>query len=741
MEQRETCNIRDGEGGYARTKTGVAGARALPTRREFLTSALTVSGVALSGPPRSAMAQTPAPVPPTGSAQDPLEIAEIPSQGGKLRAVITVQSGDRMMPADPKLKTDARLVKLRYFKGESSDGNLVWPPAPSAPGVVPPARPGPTLRARVGDQVEITFLNHIKVDEFGSTIDRVETGLGCDARRDTSGNKLYPEEAGDSAPDCFHGSSTVNIHFHGTHVTPDGLGDNVLLQLRPKPEITAALVHDDFAQIFAAGPPAHWGDLPRTWRDMQLKLLKEYDDTAAWQGQHGTPGNPALPRESRLLPQAKASIDRGDWPQYQIGAHPFCFQLTEYTKDAQGNAAPFVMGQCPGTHWYHAHKHGSTAINVLNGMAGVFVIEGAYDDALKKTYPMLQEKVLIVQNFSERPNLTDKGRGKFVGPSLWVNGQLSPTITMRPGEIQLWRLVNASVRAVTTLVGFGSDSGVPQIRQIAQDGVQFRFENFDTQPLIGELRRTGAPPFNTFAPGNRVDILVKAPDQAPPTQSKPYKFKVIDTTTGGPFDDPKDDIPILTVTVSGEPIRPAMEFPTVAQYPAFPHFLEDITQDEIRIWRRLDFSWEPNRAGPGAGSHSPAPKFMIDGKQFKDGIYNQTMVLGDAEEWTLTNSTAQIAHPFHIHINPFQVIEVFDPNSGKTYPPKGNYVWQDVIAIPPAKVDDQGKVVQPGYVKIRHRFVDFPGSYVLHCHMLAHEDRGMMQLVRVVSAEALVQHH
>jgi FtsP/CotA-like multicopper oxidase with cupredoxin domain len=449
----------------------------------------------------------------------------------------------------------------------------------------------------------------------------------------------------------------------------------------------------------------------------------------------GTPGHPALPHDAQLLPQSEAAIARGEWPQYQIGAHPFCFDLPRYAEDANGKPTAFVMGQCPGTHWYHAHKHGSTAINMYNGMAGVFVIEGDYDEALKRKYPTLREKVLIVQNLNEAPNLSNN-QVRGLAPSLWVNGDLNPTISMRPGEIQLWRLVNASVRAVTTIVGFDQKSGM-QIRQIAQDGVQFKFENYQKQPLLG-AQQDNPRSINTFAAGNRVDILVKAPDNAP---SSPPVFVLHDPVTPGGL-----DVNLLTVNVEGEPIS-SMEFPlTEDEYPEFPHFLKDIPASDIWISRRLDFGWEPGRLTTFLTP--PAPKFMIDGKQFSDGLYNQTMVLGDAEEWTLTNSTARIAHPFHIHINPFQVVEVFDPNSGTTYKPDGNYIWQDVIAIPPAKVDDSGsliiangRVAQPGHVKIRHRFVDFTGSYVLHCHMLTHEDRGMMQLVRVISSKTFVQHH
>jgi FtsP/CotA-like multicopper oxidase with cupredoxin domain len=98
------------------------------------------------------------------------------------------------------------------------------------------------------------------------------------------------------------------------------------------------------------------------------------------------------------------------------------------------------------------------------------------------------------------------------------------------------------------------------------------------------------------------------------------------------------------------------------------------------------------------------------------------MPLAAVQDWLVTNTTG-IAHPFHIHINPFQIVEIKD-GTGKVYTPDANRIWQDVVAIPPG-----------GSVQIRHRFADFTGTYVLHCHILAHEDRGMMQLVRVVKKD------
>lgn len=693
------------------------------TRREFLAGALATSSVALVGLPDLAIAE----------GEDWQQIKEIERQNGKLQATISIRNEERLMP-------DGNTPQIRYFHGADSAGTDVWPLGkPRGP------LPGPTLRARVGDQVEITFLNHVDTTVFPLPgMDRAERGEadGCDeVFGGNPSTRRYPDQAGDDpkpgAPrHCFHASSTANLHFHGTHVTPDGLGDNVLLQVVPsprvrdssnpqitKPEVTKDIVARDFQSIFDKGPPSKWSELPDTWRNKQIELLDAYDKK--------------LPAGFHLLEPTKQRIAAGLWPSYAIGAYPYCFKLTKYVEDSAGNATPYQMGQCPGTHWYHAHKHGSTAINVLNGMAGVFVIEGDYDDDLEKIYPELRktQKVLIVQNFAEGPNLAMANFGGGA-PSLWVNGQLRPTIKMQPGEVQLWRMVNASIRAVNTVLGFTPIAGAaPEIRQIAQDGVQFHEANYISQPFLQQIG--SGPPANRFAPGNRIDLLIKAPLQA-----GSYSFKVLDTTR--PFEDV-----LLTLAVAGSPM--SMEFPTTGSggnYPKFPKFLKDINPENIRVWRRLDFGWEFET--PLGDGILPAPKFTIDGKQFSGERYDQTMILGDFEEWTLTNSTVRIAHPFHIHVNPFQVIEIYDPNfPDQIYKPDKDFIWQDVIAIPPAKRDPSnpnkvlidpatGKARDPGYVKIRHPFVDFPGSYVLHCHMLAHEDRGMMQLIRVIRSDQAI---
>src|SRR5262249_28716488 len=150
----------------------------------------------------------------------------------------------------------------------------------------------------------------------------------------------------------------------------------------------------------------------------------------------------------------------------------------------------------PGTHWYHAHKHGSTSLHMRNGLAGAFIIEsareGGYDHFIRRFYGWGDqysdhEKIFVFQQYDPTQNLERPGQGQGKGSKqTLVNGQLKPTITMRPGEVQLWRFVNATegnlsggiIEGGTVKQGlFGQNSGFA-FKQTAQDGVQFSPENY-----------------------------------------------------------------------------------------------------------------------------------------------------------------------------------------------------------------------------------------------------------------------
>ena len=677
---------------------------------------------------------------------------------------------------------------------------------------------GPTLRARLGDLIQLTFINQINPADFGNSIDRGETGQGGGCDQSTAG---YPGP--DKYPDCFHGSSTGNIHFHGTHTNPNSTGDNVFIEVRPslrdgnKLLVTPDTVKKPFNDFFTRCEaqlsgnvlrqwPKLWSDLPKAWTDEQEDLLKQYDKQLV-----KNYGNVA----KQLWPVDEAQLRQNAWPQYYIGAYPYCFRIPEYTDKTWPPARPtpmhmggagtaemhagtgannqtgagmtqdetgrtLMMGQSPGTHWYHAHKHGSTAINVANGMTGAFIIEGQYDDDLNTWYGAgwtRTQPVLVINQLGVTPNLSRGGGGAIdKGPDFSTNGQLKPLITMRPGEVQMWRMLNTSGRAGAF---FANPPAGFEWKQLAQDGVQFIDANYQKHLNKSFL----------IASGNRVDLLVKAP-ATPCTNPAGCTYPVLVQNEVDPSNrTTANKLTLLTVNVSGPPVDPkshaAAFIPTA---PSFPPFLADITDKEVKSTKKLVFGTTP----PVNPPQVPA-MHTIDGKRF-DGEVGALVQLNKAEEWKIVNETygPLISHPFHIHINPFQVVEVFEPNAtlpdpknaSKTIPKyvfdrsvrlaKGqcyldpfatnhddwkpcdapseqkNLIWWDVFPIPSGKTvtttkkDAQGnpiKVNVPGYFKMRSRFVDYSGYYVLHCHILAHEDRGMMTVVEVAPGQTPYSHN
>src|SRR5262249_30711540 len=143
--------------------------------------------------------------------------------------------------------------------------------------------------------------------------------------------------------------------------------------------------------------------------------------------------------------------------------------------------------------------------------AGALIIRGdEYDGKLNAFYKdaqgnsRLKEKLLFIQQISPLPNLMSSQGG---GMPIYINGQSNKTaiITMQPGEVQLWRIVNATAGGGQGKITLQFTPTVP-FKQIAQDGVQFAFENYNTA-------QNGQQPI-TMMPANRVDLLVQAPQQA-----------------------------------------------------------------------------------------------------------------------------------------------------------------------------------------------------------------------------------
>ncbi len=332
-----------------------------------------------------------------------------------------------------------------------------------------------------------------------------------------------------------------------------------------------------------------------------------------------------------------------------------------------------------GTYWYHPHHHGGADVQMASGMSGAIIVEGDFADVPEITAArervMLMSQVVfdafgMIEDFS---TLFPETATRFLA----INGQRRPTIEMRPGEVQRWRLVGSQYQDDMFL-----ELEKHELNVIAYDGIALR----NMQSLKTLL----------FAPGQRADILVQA--GTPGT----YEFRAL------PYDQghPSPIGPLARVVVSGDPMP--MKLPVALPKPP----LDDIKDAELTGGRTVVLS----ATGPeaDAAGHWREFGFLIDGKSFDPNRIDQRVKLGAVEEWTIINTHEHDDHVFHIHTNPFQVTQI----NGV---PQKDPLWRDSVIV-----ERKG-----GSVVFRSRFLDFTGVFMLHCHMMNHEEMGMMQTVEV----------
>lgn len=327
-----------------------------------------------------------------------------------------------------------------------------------------------------------------------------------------------------------------------------------------------------------------------------------------------------------------------------------------------------------GTYWYHPHKHGSTSVQLFSGMAGAIIIEGGIDEvpeiALARDIVVLINELNIDAN-GLVPDYMSPRAFPLTQRVLTVNGEVVPRLVINPGEVVRLRVINATVR---TEIPFFIDGH--ELTVISRDGIAFAAASTEQVSL---------------APANRFDILIRG--GAPGT----YSVRKGVGTAGA---NPDPEVVLMTLEVSGDPVT--MEMPSTLPNPFSP-----IEDSELTGSRTLTF------AVGGTGPPGGFGNFTIDGNRYDPDRIDQLVNLNAVEEWTLLN-TSNVSHPFHIHVNDFQVMSI-----NGVAPPVP--LWLDTVDIPA-----QGNVV------IRQRFTDFTGEFVLHCHILVHEDIGMMQNVSVV---------
>lgn len=357
-----------------------------------------------------------------------------------------------------------------------------------------------------------------------------------------------------------------------------------------------------------------------------------------------------------------------------------------------------------GTYWYHSHLHGSTALQVSSGMAGALIVEGGLDHIPE--IAAAKEKIFVFQQITYDEQGTIENYNDLT-PTGWtnskryttINGQIVPKIEMRPGEVQHWRFIHAGVGESLNLhLTQVSDNRPISLREIALDGIPLgRMDNWNRQAL--ELE-----------PGYRSDVLVKSKLLKNGQRSQEYVLVDSPSSPQKSLKGAGETGSILAkVVVKGLPVKMALPNADQLAKVAMKEQPADIVTTDGE--QKVEFSL----IACSASDCKQKFNFEINGQEFSHDS-ERTLMLGNAEEWNLTTSDASLApsHPFHIHVNPF-LHQRSNPQG------KLEKVWRDTLLV-----------TQGHPEKIWTRYSDFVGKFVLHCHILDHEDQGMMQLVNIV---------
>ncbi|MBC7590074.1 MAG: multicopper oxidase family protein [Salinibacterium sp.] len=332
----------------------------------------------------------------------------------------------------------------------------------------------------------------------------------------------------------------------------------------------------------------------------------------------------------------------------------------------------------PGVFWYHPHHHGMAAQQVFAGLYGAIIV----DDAAQ--IPASIERVLIVSDVTFDASGTIPGASQMErmrgreGTTVLLNGQVNPTMTAHPGERERWRIVNACTSRYLDL----------------------RLDGQALQLLGNDSGRFGSPhdvDSLLLMPGNRADVLVTMAEGSSVLQALPVDRGSSAAMMGGNTQS-GSAVTLATLNVTGATRAPLASAPGSEP--------RDLRSESVDRGRTLTL------AMGGAGMGGSMMRFTTDGRAFDAGRIDQSVAAGTIEEWTIVN-TSSMDHPFHLHVWPMQVLEI----GGQAV---DEPTWQDVVNVP-ARSNS----------RVRIAFEDFTGTTVYHCHILDHEDNGMMGVIAV----------
>jgi suppressor of ftsI len=350
--------------------------------------------------------------------------------------------------------------------------------------------------------------------------------------------------------------------------------------------------------------------------------------------------------------------------------------------------------QPPGLYWYHTHPHGESYLQDLDGMSGAIVVEGIerYVPELlnmRERILMLRDLVLPEDSAKRKTVMTSVAmQASLCGTApekperaFTVNGSLRPKIDIAPGQRQFWRIVNASPDLYADLE---LDSGAFEV--VALDGLPLAYHD----PAI----RTRSMSHVLVPPAGRVEAIVTGP---PPDSHATLRSRCFDT---GPDGDPNPAMVLADIIPAQAPAQSPRHGDDGA--PVYARFSETVLKRVQDSEPQFVVTFTEDKQG-----------FYINGRKFEMNAGPMlTVDVGSLQHWRVVNSTREV-HPFHIHQVHFLTYDI-----GGT--PVKDPVWLDTVNVP-----------RNSSVELVMDFTDpiIRGMSLFHCHLLNHEDKGMMAKV------------
>jgi FtsP/CotA-like multicopper oxidase with cupredoxin domain len=624
-----------------------------------------------------------------------------------VRAHFTINNPD---PTDPQ-KDGEDPVELRSYGG---------------------CRSGPAIYVHPGDTLRVGLVNTTDKND-PSCLDNPPSGLSL------------PPLVG-----CFN---TTNLHTHGLHVSPAGNGDNVLLNIAPQTQFPYEI------NIPADHPAGTF------WYHAHRHGSTAVQVASGASGVLIVKGSRAYTRPTPENPQPLADIDtvlhnaQGAPLKEQL----FLFQQIAYACfDNEPDQA--------GGPWQQIY----TTKGLYNINSGDDIQNAPWTCPLPS--PGHPVSAGAVENFTlqlDSPSIWDTN-GRFTS----INGVVQPTMTLPAGEIQRWRFVHAGIHdtinvqvvraspvGATNLIAASALSGnrqqqkadlavaceatpntlIPQF-EIASDGLTRSKIHTIHAAKFGDVLES-----NYLQPGYRSDILVVFPadgdycllDQAAPAAER--------ATSGAGGQGPSTPQLLAYIHVRGghAVTTDLQDYVEKSLYDANPQLPAPVRSalraGDLHPWAPFeDLPPATNADVQHANFVINFPLFQINGKSYDPNVVNITRQVNTSDDWVLTSQGEP--HIFHIHVNPFEVIDVTATDAtGQQISifNKDGTCRADLVSSDKQSLANQycgmhhvfrdTIIVENNYqVHIRTKYERYIGEYVLHCHILDHEDAGMMLNIAIV---------